>query len=227
MTQLSLINTGRTGYAVKRRSPSAMAAAIIFNGGVIALLLAMPGVQQVIKDDTGDLWTWNVPVKQDPPPTKVEPVKKDAIRTATPTDQVRQQELPLVPEPILPTGGTAEFTGSRDPGPLVVEPVRAVPPVHVPVFAGASRDPRFASAFKPPYPPDLVRQELEGSATVRITINEQGRVIACDLVKATNRAFYDETREQALKRWRFRPATSDGVPVQSQQTLTVYFQLDA
>lgn len=225
MTQLSLSTTGRTGYAAhKRRSPSAMAAAVVFNGGVMALLLALPAAQ-IIADREKPLPIKFIELPPEPK-EKTEPVKHDPVKTQS----TIPREAPFVTPPVVPFEGTPTVTGTEvilPPVERFVAPVRPTQPVHVPVYEGASRDPRFADAFTPPYPIALQREGLEGSVTVRITINEQGRVIACDLVKATNRAFYDETREQALKRWRFRPATSDGVPVQSQQTLTVHFQLDA
>ncbi len=61
---------------------------------------------------------------------------------------------------------------------------------------------------------------------MRVNIDETGRVTAVELVKATNRAFFEETREQALRFWRFKPATSDGTPIASQQVLTVQFDLE-
>ena len=228
MTQLSLTHTGRTGYAVKRHSPSVMAAAIAFNGGMVALLLALPSVQKVIQQGGDPFVTRNILAPQDPPPETIHEAKKDPLPFVRQTEQVKQQDDPYIPPTVVETGGGQPFTGSREqPTIIIPETVRVLPPPPAPVFNGATRDPRFADAFTPPYPIALQREGLEGSVTVRVTINEQGRVTACELVKATAKAFFDETREQALKRWRFRPATSDGVPVISQQTLTVHFQLDA
>ncbi|WP_235524059.1 energy transducer TonB [Sphingomonas sp. Leaf33] len=45
-------------------------------------------------------------------------------------------------------------------------------------------------------------------------------------VDAANDAFYDATRRQALNRWRFRPATRDGVPYETWRTMTVRFVLE-
>ena len=228
MTQLSLNPTGRTGYAgQRRRSPAAMAAAVAFNGGVIAILIAMPGVQKAIVPEP-ILEIWNVRELKDPPPVKEEPVKTDPVKTQKTLPQ--QEELPYVLPPVLPLEGTNVISGTSEIKPDVITPTYdpPLPPVvkHTPTFVGATRDPRFASVFTPAYPPALVRDGLEGSVTVRVTINEKGRVIACELVKATNMVFFEETKEQALRRWRFRPATSDGVAVQSQQTLTVHFELN-
>ena len=48
---------------------------------------------------------------------------------------------------------------------------------------------------------------------------------AVELIEATDPAFWEATRKQALKYWRFRPATRDGMPVTSDQIMTVRFRL--
>lgn len=48
---------------------------------------------------------------------------------------------------------------------------------------------------------------------------------AAECVSAASEAFCRATRAQALARWRFRPATRDGVATAAVQTLTVRFTL--
>jgi len=227
MTTLSLSpSTARGGYAAqKKRSPSALAFSIALNGGVFALIVALPATQYLVQRQK-PLTTISIPL--DPlPPDPVDPIKPTSLHpTPHPVPQPQPDPQPFV-DPIMKTGGDTVVSDSRPADPLgTVELNPVVPPVHVPVFVKASQDPRYAQAFHPDYPPTLRRAGLEGSATVRITIDESGKVIACELVKATDRAFFDETRAQALRYWRFRPATSDGAPIQSQQVLTVQFRLE-
>ena len=61
---------------------------------------------------------------------------------------------------------------------------------------------------------------------MRVTIDERGRVTAVELIKATDPRFFDETRDQALRYWRFDPARRDGVAVVSDQIMTVHFRLE-
>jgi protein TonB len=61
---------------------------------------------------------------------------------------------------------------------------------------------------------------------VRVTIGADGRVKAAEKVSATSDAFWRNTERQALTRWRFRPATVDGRPIESSKVLNVKFQLD-
>jgi protein TonB len=44
-------------------------------------------------------------------------------------------------------------------------------------------------------------------------------------VSATSDAFWQATQRHALSRWRFKPATVDGRPVESSKVLSIRFQL--
>jgi protein TonB len=44
-------------------------------------------------------------------------------------------------------------------------------------------------------------------------------------VSATSEAFWAAAERQALSRWRFRPATLDGRPVESTKVMTVHFRI--
>ena len=101
-----------------------------------------------------------------------------------------------------------------------------IPKVPTPIFKAALRDPRFAKAFQPEYPVGKLRLEIEGSVTVRILVGTDGRVRQVQILNATDPDFARATEKQALKAWRFKPATRDGVPVEDWQTLTVRFDIN-
>lgn len=163
-----------------------------------------------------------------PPPEPVDPVDQPVIRnqttvTTTPTlvdvptvfdgPEVRFDPQPW--QPPTPYDGTGADAGGG-----------AIPdPVPNPVLIGAIRDPRFAGAFQPPYPPALERERVEGSARVRVRIGADGHVISVEDVSSTDPRFFAAAQRQALARWRFRPATRDGVAVESMQVLTVQFRM--
>ena len=52
-----------------------------------------------------------------------------------------------------------------------------------------------------------------------------GRVTAVERLSATSDAFWRATQRQALSRWRFRPATLDGRPVEGIKVMTVTFRI--
>lgn len=233
MTQLALpVSTHEpsfgTGYAAgRRRSPSALVAALAINGGAFAIILLMPATQYII-ERVNTISATNIPLQPDP--DEVKPVKpQEHTKTQVDKPIPQQDDTMFVLPPITPIDKVGPTIAGTLPDLDVLGRVGPVdPPVapHKPVFVKASQDPRYAKAFHPDYPPSLVREGLEGSVTVRVSIDATGRVSAIELIKATNPAFFEETREQALRYWRFKPATSDGTPVASQQVLTVEFNLE-
>ena len=98
-------------------------------------------------------------------------------------------------------------------------------PTPTPIFREATRDPRFARTFQPNYPPALEREGVTGTAQVRVRIDREGRVIAVEDLGATDPAFFAATQRQALRYWRFRPATRDGEAVETSLVLTVRFEV--
>ena len=101
----------------------------------------------------------------------------------------------------------------------------SIKPQPVPVEISAQIDGRYSNDLQPPYPAGLERAEIEGRATVRVQVGTDGRVLAVELVRADDPGFFNATRDQALRRWRFRPATRDGQPIVSWVTKTVVFRI--
>ena len=94
-----------------------------------------------------------------------------------------------------------------------------------PVLVDAQIDRRFAGDFQPLYPAAAQRDGISGKVTVRVRIGADGRVKSVELVRAEDPAFFEATERQAMRRWRFTPATRDGVAIESVKVLTVSFVL--
>jgi protein TonB len=217
----------------KAVKPSSAALVVLMHGAGIAALLLL-GTEIVKRDPPTrtDVTTVDLP---DPPPTPPEP----------PTDNVRPQQQPSrldtppTPSPFrsnappvtgtpIPPGPVEGIVGPEpqpfppQPQPREETPPPAPPP---PVRTEAQLDPR-ASELQPPYPASEQRDQREGSVAIRITIGTNGRVIATQRVSATSDAFYSATERHARARWRFRPATLDGRPVEASRVMTVRFTLN-
>lgn len=223
---MSDLTESRSGYSSKRSS-GALAAAIALNGGLVALAIAIPIVVHDPPSIPPLITHW---VKLDPvPPKQPEPPKPEQKQVTQPVRDI----LPPQPDPVrvdrkidLGTGPVIVMNDFPPVDPVGPDRGTRIDPPPAPLLVKARPDPRYSSAFRPDYPPALRREGLEGSCTVRVTIDESGRVIAVEMVRATNPVFFTETKTQALKAWRFRPATRDGVPVQSQEVMTVQFRLE-
>lgn len=83
-----------------------------------------------------------------------------------------------------------------------------------------------SSELKPPYPASKLASEEEGVLTLRLSIDERGRVVAVDPVGAADRAFLDSARRYLIAHWRYQPATQGDRPVPSTVTIMLHFRLD-
>lgn len=212
----------------KPRSPGSLAIVVALHGAAItALMLAKMEYERVPTVITD---AYDVEPDKPPPPEKIEPVEtkqrqaKSRIETVTPIIKAPVMTDLAIPEPKI--GDPAPFI-SPSIGPANVE-VPADPPLPpppaAPVREEARMDPR--ARLQPAYPPAEERAAVEGSVTVTIVIGTDGRVKRVEKVRAATDAFYRATEQQALRHWRFKPATVDGRPIESRKTMTVHFRLD-
>ncbi|WP_232090233.1 TonB family protein [Sphingomonas sp. HMP9] len=169
-----------------------------------------------------------VPYTPPPPPEPVPPADP-LIR-----QQPRPAPRPDAPIPQVPTRTDARFEVAPDPlpytPPIEVEgtgtgTVVVDPPKAAPVFVQPGIDPRYAAVFQPSYPSEERRAEREGRVVVRVFVGTDGRVKQVERVSATTDAFYRATLDRALSKWRFKPATRDGVPVEAWRSIALTFVL--
>lgn len=209
----------------KQRHPVAMAAALSINvAAVTALMLAKMGVPvappKIIElinptpDPPPPEPVVEPPVNQDPiikrpvyiPPRQVDSDPIDRGETLT-----GRSEPPLSGEPDAgDTGTRVEPQPTPTPLPVITEPVP---------LGSSVRD------FQPPYPSQLLRMGVEGKAVVRVLVGPDGRVKQVAIISADDPLFAEATERQALRKWRFRPGTRNGTPVESWKQLTVRFEI--
>lgn len=186
---------------------------------VVAVMLSPMVMTQAPRLEDPDVT--NIPLAQPalPPPPKA----PDTIPPPShPTLVDPQINIPLLDPPTLapPVDYQPPIVFDRifDDSP----PVADMP---APKLAEATVDPRYADQFQPDYPPFEQRNEVEGAVKVRVLIGTDGRVKAVEQISSASPGFFTETRRRALSKWRFKPATRDGVPYESWQVMTVRFEL--
>lgn len=199
-------------------------AATITGGMIAALIFMNPGF---VKKPEIPIIAY--PVDADPPPPPPVPEKRVEQRKAT-SNPVTETVVPKT-DPIVPTENP--IVGVTEPPPLppitggVGTGVTLDPPAPpLPVLVAAMVDPRYAGDFQPPYPPADQRAGNEARITVRVLVGTDGRVKAVEQVSAGAESFFSATRRHALSRWRFKPATRDGVPYESWRQMNVRFVID-
>jgi TonB family protein len=78
---------------------------------------------------------------------------------------------------------------------------------------------------KPVYPDSAKSMNVFGKVEVRVVISEKGRVIEAAAI--SGHMTLRSAAEDAARRWVYKPATRDGVPVKTEAVLTFTFAPDA
>lgn len=77
---------------------------------------------------------------------------------------------------------------------------------------------------EPEYPDEARKAKFQGSVLVYVEVDEQGRVKGIRVAKPAGLGL-DEKAIEAVRQWRFRPATRDGRPVAVPARIEVSFHL--
>jgi len=195
-----------------------------------------------------------VPPPPPPPPKEEEPKPLEPPRAKPPPVPVAELKPPPPvppppndtppPEPTKPvplvvgitmssttaTGGFAVQVGNTTYGKAsstVVDPssVKAYSaPRYLPP-GGADTEPAVLTEVKVPYPAEAKKNEVEGSVRLKVTLEATGEVKEVVVISGPGYGLNDAARE-ALKRFRFKPATKGGEPVGYTFIYTYTFELD-
>jgi periplasmic protein TonB len=206
-------------------SPASLAGTVVFNGLVAtAAVLAAVTVLPKVKEPPLDVfWVPTEPIATTETKKPVEDPKPDTITAATRTNVATppiDTKTDIAPQP--------GFTENDFPlGPVgSIEPTPPVPIlVPNPIETSAFVDNRHKGDLQPQYPLGAQREGLEGKVSIRVLVGVDGRVKSVEPISFTDERFLKATREQAIRKWRFVPATSDGKPVESWQTMSIRFEM--
>ncbi len=176
------------------------------------------------------LQTTNIRLDPPPPPPPQPTVKSETVV------KNRTTPIPHQPEQLVKTRTDAgSFTATDELTPITSDPpadpgppsggTTVLDPPRPPVMVGATVDPRYSDALQPPYPSSEIRAQTEGRLVARVLVGVDGRVKAIEILKTPSKGLSEATRRHALARWRFKPATRDGVPYEDWMTMTLNFRL--
>ena len=207
--------------------PGSMALALGLTVGPIAALVMGLQIKYVIHHPR-DVDIFTVPPDAPPPP----PDPKPQPKSPAPTNEIVYTP-PVTPPPIPPINPTPTTSDPTPltPGPVIgtnPDPTPAVIPTPIakPVMVDAFIDPRYQNLLQPPYPPEEQRAGNSGRVVLRVLVGTDGRVKQVEKVSAASDAFFAAAQRQALGKWRFKPATQDGVPIEQWKTMSLRFVLN-
>lgn len=86
--------------------------------------------------------------------------------------------------------------------------------------------PSPTSAIQPEYPRDALRQGQEGYVALEFTVTAEGEVTNVAITEAEPGGVFEEPVRDAIRRWRFQPATQGGEPVDQRVRHRFDFNLD-
>jgi TonB family protein len=86
--------------------------------------------------------------------------------------------------------------------------------------------PLILKSVEPSYPQIAQQKQIEGRVSATLLIAESGEVLQVQIVQAEppNMGF-DKAAEKALKKWLYKPAEKDGVPVRVRKSVSINFTI--
>lgn len=134
-----------------------------------------------------------------PPPIRTMPSPPPIIRTVPPAPPI------MIPVPPAPT-----------------PPPPAPPSTTLPMPARQ----RVGMITSDDYPAAAIRAGEQGTARIRFVVDANGRVSSCEVTESSGSAVLDSAScALTMRRFRFQPATRDGVPIQSVVTRRITWRL--
>ncbi|MGQ3685827.1 MAG: TonB family protein [Candidatus Loosdrechtia sp.] len=86
--------------------------------------------------------------------------------------------------------------------------------------------PRPRRIREPNYPADARRQGQQGFVTVRLLINQNGRIDQFEILDRQGPGTFERAVEEVVTAWQFEPARHNGVPVAVLAVQTLVFRLN-
>ena len=77
----------------------------------------------------------------------------------------------------------------------------------------------------PEYPLEVACEGIGGTVELMLTIGTEGTVTRVDTRQGSGQAALDEAAREAVRAWRFRPATRNGQPVEVQIAVPMTFNV--
>ena len=113
---------------------------------------------------------------------------------------------------------------------IINEPAPAPAPVPVftppaPAIAADRATPVPLSNPAPRYPQEALRRGIQGSVQVRAMVAADGSVERLELARGSGNKHLDRAAMEAVRRWRFQPATRAGQPISAEIMVPIEFNL--
>jgi len=94
----------------------------------------------------------------------------------------------------------------------------------------SSMPPRFGAAYlnnpKPAYPAFAKRMRMEGTVLLKVLVSHEGTVLSLEVARSSGYEILDKAAAEAVRQWRFIPASRAFQPIDEWVQVPVAFRLD-
>ncbi len=217
------------GHYGSRSGPhwAAIAAIVALHGAGIAALIMLDVVHvKALQRELTVVTLVPEPITPDPPAPPPPP--------QAPEVEVKKTVTPIVsPPPIVSAPVSRPMLVAAVSTPAPPQPSAAVPSVSTaPAPPAPPVLPPDASAATlgnsaPRYPIEARRKRHEGTVRLRVVITPDGRVKEISIARSSGFDSLDDAALAAVRKWKFRPGTQAGTPVEAVGYLNIPFKLNA
>lgn len=182
--------------------------------------ITIPSPPAVVEPQPGLEVVPIVPIQRVTPPPEVEVVQR---RTPPqPTQRTIPTAPPAIDVPVIVDAGIPA-TETLDDTPVASE----VAPTIEPSGPLTGMQLEYVKATPPPYPRVAITDGVEGVVLLRVLVGIDGKPVEVSIEKSSGHRVLDrEAQRHVLRNWTFRPATSNGRPVQAVGLVPIDFNLD-
>lgn len=176
----------------------------------------------------------------DASPDKIEPLLPSATPNLQFQDQVPNESAAAPKKTEAGQGTPASEPPPNDQGqanstqknqPVQEQPANDTPALPAKVKLGdlvpleqAETPPQTISTFDPVYPALAFQMNVQGTVLVNVLISENGGVIQTAVLKSPKNYGFEKAAQDAVRKWKFKPATKGGVAVRVWKTISITFK---
>jgi len=162
------------------------------------------------------------------PPLNIQDARKSVPETPARKEPEPSQVTKEVAPPPSPAKETEQISNPAQPPTTVnaPEPPKTKEGDLVPLEQ-VNTPPVLLKTVSPKYPPLALQMKIEGTIQVNALISETGDVINTRVIKRSSNVYgLDKASEEAVRKWKFKPAQKDGVNVKVWKQVSVVFKLE-
>lgn len=195
-------------------------------GAVMVIGLAINAIKKEIERVT------TVDIEEPPPPEEPDEPPPPQENTAPPPPVAPPPPISIAPAPppiqTQPTIPPPSPPALRIPPPAPAGPPPAPPAPSKALGARTKNERSWAARIQENYPARALREEIEGTVGVRVTVTPDGRATGCSVTASSGSDILDAAACQGMERYaRFEPALDDaGNPTNGSYSTRITYRLN-